>query len=326
MQTDYSAPDIDTSLAQRRAAEAQENFISFSSIRTVAGSADASFGFGARASRPASGIQGDRYFANNIGSRGGWLYYWTGTAWAIVVGWASGTDAARAALTVTAVDNGAWFNTTDTSKFWEVSGGAWVDRTPAAGTVTSFSAAPTGIFDVATATTTPALSLDNQAANIILAGPGSGGAATPAFRALVTADLPQNAWVSWTPTLVNISVGAGSVTARYAQVSNKTIICRLHIALGAGASVTGDPTFTLPVTRAAYGGTAGLTPLGPVAFRDTGVGAYYGEVINLTTTTCAFRVFDTSGAYALAVSPSSTIPFTWVSGDEIYCQFAYEAA
>jgi len=57
------------------------------------------------------------------------------------------------------------------------------------GTVTSFSATPSGIFDVANATTTPALSLDNQNANIVLAGPSSGGAATPAFRAIVAADL-----------------------------------------------------------------------------------------------------------------------------------------
>lgn len=62
-----------------------------------------------------------------------------------------------------------------------------------AGTVTSFSATPTAIFDVATATSTPALSLDNQNANLILAGPASGSAATPGFRAQVDEDLPQTA-------------------------------------------------------------------------------------------------------------------------------------
>lgn len=62
--------------------------------------------------------------------------------------------------------------------------------TSSAGTVTSFSATPSGIFDVATATTTPALSLDNQNANTVLAGPTSGGAATPSFRVLDGRDLP----------------------------------------------------------------------------------------------------------------------------------------
>lgn len=54
--------------------------------------------------------------------------------------------------------------------------------TPTAGTVTSFSATPSGVFDVATATTTPVLSLDNQSANVFLSGPASGSATTPSFR------------------------------------------------------------------------------------------------------------------------------------------------
>jgi hypothetical protein len=65
------------------------------------------------------------------------------------------------------------------------------------GTVTSVSATatPTSVFDIAVTnpTTTPdiALSMDNQSANIVLAGPASGGAATPAFRSLLDADIPN---------------------------------------------------------------------------------------------------------------------------------------
>lgn len=145
MNTDYTAPDIDTSLAQRRAAEAQESFVNFTSIRQTQGSADASFAFGTRATRPASGVLGDRYYANDIGSVGGWLYYWNGVAWEILVGWASGSDAVRAAITVTAVDNGAWFHTTDTDKLWEVSGGAWVDRYDTIDVTTSYEVAGTKV-------------------------------------------------------------------------------------------------------------------------------------------------------------------------------------
>lgn len=122
---------IDVTATQRQlGALEQVTAENFQTIREVAGSADASFSFGPRASRPASGAQGDRYLATDIGTIGGWLYYYTGTAWEIVVGWASGTNAVRAAISVTSVDNGAWFYTSDTAKFWEVSGGSWVDRTP----------------------------------------------------------------------------------------------------------------------------------------------------------------------------------------------------
>lgn len=63
------------------------------------------------------------------------------------------------------------------------------------GTVTSFSAgnlSPLFTSNVANSTTTPALtfSLVNQLANIVYAGPASGGAAAPGFRALVLADIP----------------------------------------------------------------------------------------------------------------------------------------
>ena len=57
------------------------------------------------------------------------------------------------------------------------------------------SATPAGIFDVAstpvTGSGTIALSMDNQNANIVLAGPSSGGAAEPAFRSLVADDIPS---------------------------------------------------------------------------------------------------------------------------------------
>jgi hypothetical protein len=133
MRTEYASPDIATESALRKSASTEQQFVAFQSVRELAGSTDASFSFGIRASRPAGGAAGDRYLATDIGTVGGWLYYWNGTSWEILAGWASGTNAARAAITVTAVDDGAWFYTTDTSKFWEVSAGAWVDRTPASG-------------------------------------------------------------------------------------------------------------------------------------------------------------------------------------------------
>lgn len=65
------------------------------------------------------------------------------------------------------------------------------------GTVTSvaISATPSGVFDVSgspiTTSGTITISMDNQSANTVLSGPTGGGAATPAFRTLVTADIPD---------------------------------------------------------------------------------------------------------------------------------------
>jgi hypothetical protein len=59
----------------------------------------------------------------------GWLYRWTGTAWAFLAGLYAATNTTRLALTISAADNGAWFFATDTGVLWQVSAGAWAQRT-----------------------------------------------------------------------------------------------------------------------------------------------------------------------------------------------------
>lgn len=61
------------------------------------------------------------------------------------------------------------------------------------GTVTSVSvgANASAILGIANASTTPTITFDAQAINTVFAGPGSGGAAAPTFRALVANDIPS---------------------------------------------------------------------------------------------------------------------------------------
>lgn len=81
--------------------------------------------------------------------------------------------------------------------------------TPAgSGSVTSVALTmPTAIFDVAgspiTTSGTFAVTFDNQNANLVFAGPTSGGAATPTMRALVSADIPGGA--AWDVVIVKSS-------------------------------------------------------------------------------------------------------------------------
>lgn len=124
MQSGYEAPDIDTESALRQAGATSENFIAFQSVRSLPGSAAGLFSYGTRTLRPSTGAAGDLYFETDRT----WLYYYSGTAWLFLCGLSIGTDATRAAITVSANDNGASFFTTDTGKLWHVSGGAWVDR------------------------------------------------------------------------------------------------------------------------------------------------------------------------------------------------------
>lgn len=80
-----------------------------------------------------------------------------------------------------------------------IHGAGWSIMTASGGIKTAssagvtFTATPTSLFDVAgSGTSTIALSMDNQNANVVIAGPASGTAAPPIARALVIADIPTN--------------------------------------------------------------------------------------------------------------------------------------
>lgn len=82
----------------------------------------------------------------------------------------------------------------DTGIIYVWTGSSWDTAVGGVGTVTSVGLSAPSILSVAgspvTSTGTLALSLATQAANLVFAGPTSGGDAAPTFRALVAADIP----------------------------------------------------------------------------------------------------------------------------------------
>jgi hypothetical protein len=120
-----------------------------------------------------------------------------------------------------------------------------------------------------------------------------------------------DAWTTYTPTTTGLTLGNGTVTAAYTQ-SGKLVQFRIKFTLGS-TSVMATPTFTLPATAFA---TRSFT-FAAGAF-DTSASDHYGLSALNTTTTVFFR----NGSTAL----SSTVPFTWATGDELYVSGTYEAA
>ncbi len=106
------------------------------------------------------------------------------------------------------------------SKFLKADG-TWVVP-PGVGTVTSVGASgPSGIATWSSAVTTSGTltqTLSNQNANLVLAGPTTGGAATPAFRALVANDVPGS--IGGGLVLIASAVASTSSTIDFTSINN----------------------------------------------------------------------------------------------------------
>jgi hypothetical protein len=143
--------------------------------------------------------------------------------------------------------------------------------------------------------------------------------------ALLTADSTQSTglqwgglWQAYTPTLAGITIGNGTVEARYCRIGN-TIHTVINCTIGSTTSITGDVTFTQPVA-AAY------TSSGSCWLDDIGPFVVYAGVCMVVNGELYARAVNTAGTYALSTALSSTVPFTWGTNDVIRLQATYEVS
>ena len=121
---------------------------------------------------------------------------------------------------------------------------------------------------------------------------------------------------TYTPALTNLTLGNGTVTARYWQVG-KLVTVFFDFLLGSTSAVSTSPAFSLPVTGINH------SILHNAYFQDAGTNTYMGG-INLTTTTASIYIPNVSGTYPSFASVTSTVPFTWTTNDFIRTIFTYE--
>lgn len=138
---------------------------------------------------------------------------------------------------------------------------------------------------------------------------------------LVTGTGTTWVWSDWTPTYANITVGNGTVSARYKQIG-KTVHFSYTLVLGSTSAIGSSPTFTLPVT--AY--SAGKYNFTAYAL-DSGTTRVplFADTFGSTTVVGLFAV-NTAGTYGSQATITSTVPFTWTTSDELHIDGAYEAA
>lgn len=123
--------------------------------------------------------------------------------------------------------------------------------------------------------------------------------------------------LNWVPTWTNLTVGNGTQTAKY-QIKDETLEYHQEVVFGSTSAISGDISHTLPMSRAShYAGGLGIIP-GTVLLRDAGVANYPANPIFSSTTSVVLRAQSASGTYVANVVCSSTVPFTWATGDEVY--------
>lgn len=133
--------------------------------------------------------------------------------------------------------------------------------------------------------------------------------------------------LSWSPTLSGRFDNAKWDKSGTYRIVGDTVFAQVLLTANAGTPMSGSghSIFSLPVASVNYG-TSNVPILGVASFIDTGTALLTGACQWIDTTTANCQVILASGSYAQPATTTNTIPFTWVSGDQIYINIRYRAA
>jgi hypothetical protein len=125
-------------------------------------------------------------------------------------------------------------------------------------------------------------------------------------------------WTTWSPTVNNISIGNGTISARYRQIG-KLVDFNFKLTFGSTTTISGSPNFNLPVASAQWFVLqAGIL--------DYGTGWFLSFASNATGTPLYFDLVTTNGTFAGTAGFSSTSSMTWGASDALVVNGSYEVA
>lgn len=137
-------------------------------------------------------------------------------------------------------------------------------------------------------------------------------------------------WQSYTPTWTNLTVGNGTVAAKYTQIG-KTVFGDVSFIMDSTSSVSGAVSLTVPVTAASrYSGANNRFYALTGIIRDLSGAVAYEVVGTFSNSTTAISLFAiaSGGTYSSLAPVTATVPMTWVpaDNDSLFISFSYEAA
>ena len=133
------------------------------------------------------------------------------------------------------------------------------------------------------------------------------------------------AWLTWEPTYTNLTIGNGTVVARYAE-DRKTVHCYFEFTLGSTSAVGTSPLITAPVTPSTTY-TVVLNTIGTARFHDDTANAGFNGFVRINTATeLKPLVFNAAATHVGENNLTATVPFTWTTDDVLAFSVTYEAA
>lgn len=129
-------------------------------------------------------------------------------------------------------------------------------------------------------------------------------------------------YYNFTPSWTNVTVGNGTVVARYSFDGKKVKgqVSLTYAAAAATTSITGQITMTPPITAKA---DFDYQAIGASGLVDAGTALYMGEAVLRSTNVIEIRVINASATYATWSATSGTVPFTWGVNDILTFEFEY---
>ena len=131
----------------------------------------------------------------------------------------------------------------------------------------------------------------------------------------------QYPWQTWTPTYTRLTIGNGTVVARYQQIG-KTINFFWKLTWGTTTSVTNYPVFSLPV--AAFNSGNEFT-VGNATLQDLSGSIYWGRV-DIATDVAVIHSEYTGGTWNTLGVVDNGSPATWANTDIWTATGSYEVA
>lgn len=126
------------------------------------------------------------------------------------------------------------------------------------------------------------------------------------------------AWTTYTPSLTNWTLGNGTITGKWVQVG-KTVFFRSVLTFGSTTTAASSaPNISLPTAAIANDNTYDVQ----ARFWHS-PSMYQAAAYQVSTTVYGAFIIGTNGVY---LTPSTTTPFTWATGDQVLISGTYEAA